>query len=113
MVAPAEAATPTEKLLSVASTKHSLEEKDLKSETGDVKARITFVNRSKQPVKVYWLDYHGQRVLYKKLKPSESYTQDTYMTHPWLITDLYDNAWEVYMPSVQPRTVIITAPKKR
>jgi hypothetical protein len=113
MVAPAEAATPTGKLLSVASTKHSLEEKDLKSETGDVKARITFVNRSKQPVKVYWLDYRGQRVLYKKLKPSESYTQDTYMTHPWLITDLYDNAWEVYMPSVQPRTVIITAPKKR
>ena len=28
-------------------------EKDLKSQTGNVKARITFVNRSKQPVKVY------------------------------------------------------------
>jgi hypothetical protein len=88
-------------------------EKGLKSENGNVKARIAFVNRSKQAVKVYWLDYRGQRVFYKKLKPAESYTQDTYMTHPWLVTDLHDNAWEVYMPTVQPRTVIITAPKKR
>ena len=80
---------------------------------GNVKTQITFVNHSKQEVKVYWLDYSGQRVFYKKLKASESYTQDTYMTHPWLITDLHDNAWDVYMPTVQPRTVIITAPKKR
>jgi hypothetical protein len=88
-------------------------EKDLKSENGDVKTQITFVNHSKQEVKVYWLDYSGQRVFYKKLKPAESYTQDTYMTHPWLITDLHDNAWEVYMPTVRPRTVIVTVPKKR
>ncbi|PYL06467.1 MAG: hypothetical protein DME33_13590 [Verrucomicrobia bacterium] len=94
-------------------SEETLSEKGLKSETGNVKARITFVNRSKQPLKVYWLDYNGERVLYKKLKPSESYTQDTYMTHPWLITDLHDNAWDVYMPTMQPRTVIITAPKKR
>jgi von Hippel-Lindau disease tumor supressor len=89
------------------------EEKGQKSETGNVKTRMIFVNRSKQPVKVYWLDYRGQRVFYKKLKPSESYTQDTYMTHPWLITDLHDNAWDVYMPTVRPRTVIVTVPKKR
>ena len=57
--------------------------------------------------------YRGQRVFYKKLKPAESYTQDTYMTHFWLVTDLQDNAGEVYMPSVQPRTLIITASKKR
>jgi von Hippel-Lindau disease tumor suppressor protein len=88
-------------------------EKDLKSENGKVKTRITFVNHSNQGVKVYWLDYSGQRVFYKKLKPSESYSEDTYMTHPWLITDLHDNAWDVYMPTVQPRTVIITAPKKQ
>ena len=94
-------------------SEETLSEKGLKSETGNVKARITFVNRSKQPLKVYWLDYNGEHVLYKKLKPSESYTEDTYMTHPWLITDLHDNPWDVYMPTVQPRTVIITAPKKR
>jgi hypothetical protein len=88
-------------------------EKGLKSENGNVKTRITFVNRSKQPVKAYWLDYNGERVFYKELKPSESYSLDTFVTHPWLITDLHDNAWDVYMPTVQPRTVIITAPKKR
>jgi len=87
--------------------------KDLKSEAGTVKTQITFVNRSKQPVKVYWLGYKGERVLYKTLKASESYTQDTFMTHPWLITDLHHNTWDVYMPTVQPRTVIIMGPKKR
>ena len=87
-------------------------EKGLKSENGNVKTRITFVNRSKQPVKAYWLDYNGERVFYKELKPSESYSLDTFLTHPWLITDLHDNAWDVYMPTVQPRTVIIRAPKK-
>ena len=79
---------------------------------GNVKTQITFVNRSKQGVKVYWLDYSGERVLYRKLNDSESYTQDTYMTHPWLITDLRDNVWQIYMPTLQPRTVIVTAPKK-
>ena len=88
-------------------------EKGLKSESGNVKTRITFVNRSKQPVKAYWLDYNGDRVLYKELKPSESYSLDTFVTHPWLITDLHNNAWDVYMPTVQPRTVIISGPKKR
>jgi hypothetical protein len=88
-------------------------EKGLKSENGNVKTRITFVNRSKQPVKAYWLDYNGERVFYKELKPSESYSLDTFVTHPWLITDLHDNAWDVYMPKVQPRTVIISGPKKR
>jgi tetratricopeptide (TPR) repeat protein len=87
-------------------------QKALKSVNGNVKTQITFVNRSKQGVKVYWLDYSGERVLYRKLKDSESYTQDTYMTHPWLITDLRDNVWQIYMPTLQPRTVIVTAPKK-
>jgi tetratricopeptide (TPR) repeat protein len=87
-------------------------QKALKSVNGNVKTQITFVNRSKQGVKVYWLDYSGERVLYRKLKDSESYTQDTYMTHPWLITDLRDNLWQIYMPTLQPRTVIVTAPKK-
>jgi len=88
-------------------------EKDLKLENGKVKTRITFVNHSKQPVRAYWLDYNGERVFYKELKPSESYSLDTFVTHPWLITDLHDNAWDVYMPTVQPRTVIISGPKKR
>jgi hypothetical protein len=88
-------------------------EKGLRSVTGNVKTRITFVNRSQQPVKAYWLDYEGERVFYKELKPSESYSLDTFVTHPWLITDLHDNAWDIYMPTVLPRTVIIRAPKKR
>lgn len=91
----------------------STQENGKRSEAGTVKTQMMFVNRSRQPVKVYWLDYKGQRVFYKKLQASESYTQDTYVTHPWLVTDLHDNPWDVYMPTAQPRTVIITRPKTR
>ena len=39
--------------------------------------------------------------------------QQTYVTHPWLITDADDNAWDVYFPDAQPRIVEIVAPKKK
>jgi hypothetical protein len=34
------------------------------------------------------------------------------LTHPWVITDEDDNAWYVYFPDAQPRTIEILAPKK-
>jgi hypothetical protein len=93
--------------------KHPAEEKGLKSTSGDVEASVKFVNKSKQTVKVYWLDYDGERKLYQTLKEDESYDQMTYLTHPWLVTDENDNAWYVYFPDAQPRTVEIAAPEKK
>jgi serine/threonine protein kinase len=74
---------------------------------------LTFVNRSEQTVKVYWLDYQGRRVLYATLQAGETATQQTFLTHPWVITDASDRAWDVYYPTREPRTVIIAGPKQR
>jgi hypothetical protein len=99
--------------LSRAEKKHPAEEKGVKSLNGDVEATIKFVNKSGKTVKVYWLDYDGDRKLYETLKDGESYEQQTYLTHPWVITDENDDAWYVYFPDAQPRTVEIVAPGKK
>ena len=89
----------------LAEKKHAAEEKGIKSTNGDVDASIKFVNKSAQTVKIYWLDYDGDRKLYQTLKDGEVYSQGTFLTHPWLITDDNDDAWYVYFPDTQPRTV--------
>jgi uncharacterized protein YvpB len=98
--------------LARAGKKHAAEEKGAKSVSGDVETVIKFVNKSGKTVKVYWLNYEGGRELYQTVKDGDTYDQPTYLTHPWLITDEDDNAWYVYYPDAQPRSVEVVAPKK-
>jgi von Hippel-Lindau disease tumor supressor len=96
--------------MEVAGKEHPAE-KDLKSARSDVETRIVFVNKSGRTVKLYWLDYKGARNLYQSLEDGRSYNMRTYLTHPWVITDERDNAWYVYFPDAQLRTIEIIAPK--
>lgn len=93
-----------------AETQHAAERSGLRSGPSLVEASLNFINRSGQTLKVYWLDSSGKRVLYKTLKPQQGYTQLTFLTHPWLITDADDNAWYLYYADAQPRTVEIIEP---
>lgn len=86
------------------------EKRSLKSLAGTYKAQIAFVNDSGQPVKVFWIDFDGHRKLYKTLEKGESYDQQTFLNHPWLITDVGDNAWYIFFADAQPRSVSIVAP---
>jgi S1-C subfamily serine protease len=52
---------------------------------------VTFANESPEDIRIYWIDYTGQRKLYGDLRPKESLDENTYGTHPWLITDERDN----------------------
>jgi len=92
---------------------NNAEDNTIQSINGIIKTSIEFINKSGQPIKVYWLDYEGKRKLYAQLKAEDSYIQQTYVTHPWLITDADDNAWDVYFPEAQPRIVEIAAPQKK
>jgi hypothetical protein len=92
--------------------KHTAEAKGITSTSNKVETTISFVNTSKQTIKVYWLDYEGKRQLKETVKEGDSYeSKKTFSTHPWLITDKDDNAWEVYFPDAQPRTVEIVGPR--
>jgi von Hippel-Lindau disease tumor supressor len=91
--------------------KHTAELKGVKSQDARLETAIDFVNRSKQTIKVYWLDYDGARQLKGMLKDEDSYgLKRTFLTHPWLITDADDNAWYVFYPDSQPRVVEIHEP---
>jgi hypothetical protein len=47
---------------------------------------ITFVNRSDKPIKIYWLNFRGDRILYKALPPGAQLAQQTFVGHNWLVT---------------------------
>jgi hypothetical protein len=48
-------------------------------------ATILFTNNADTDVDILWLNYDGEEVYYKTLKPGESYEQISYFSHPWVI----------------------------
>jgi len=59
-----------------------------RSEKGTKTATVEVVNKAKtQAVSLYWIDYKGNRVFYAKVKPGARMKQQTYRTHPWIITN--------------------------
>lgn len=62
-------------------------ESKLRSLNGDQSTTIRLINRGSHTYKVYWLDYQGHRKHYRDLAPGERYDQQTYVTHPWVITE--------------------------
>jgi len=52
----------------------------------DLGAVLTIVNYLDHPVLIYWLNYQGNRVLYRTLGPGDGYPQKTFFTHVWLAT---------------------------
>lgn len=62
-------------------------ESQLRSKSADTPSNITFLNQKSTPIKLYWLDYAGTRVYYQDLAAGETTTMNSFMTHPWVITD--------------------------
>lgn len=58
-----------------------------KSLEGKMETTIRFVNATSGTVGIYWLNYTGERVLYKQLAAGASYDQPTWNTHPWVALD--------------------------
>jgi hypothetical protein len=73
------------------------DERSLRSVQGNVHNTMKFVNHTSHEVRSYWLDYNGRRVFYKAIAPNGNYTQPTFQTHPWVITDQHDNCLNIYV----------------
>lgn len=83
------------------------EESSLKSGSGP-STNIKFKNSSSAQIRVYWLDGTGKRVEYINgqqakgnggLKAGASFDQQTYVTHPWVITTDNGNCLGIYTPT--------------
>lgn len=75
------------------------------SVSGKFKTNIRFLNRSGEIRKIFWLDYEGNRRLFKELLPGQEHRLNTYLTHPWLITDKNDMALDIYFPDTKERVI--------
>jgi len=61
--------------------------RSMKSQNANTQTTVNFVNRSDDPVDVYWVNYEGGVVFYQHLASGESCTVQTYVTHPWVVYD--------------------------
>ena len=83
-------------------------EYDNRSVYGESSTNIQFINEEDYPVKVYWLDYEGQRQHYFDLEPGEVYNQQTFVTHPWIVTEAEEKSCiDMFFPSYKPGIAII------
>ena len=76
-----------------------------RSVSGKIQTTITFVNNSNETRKVHWMDSNSKRKLCQVLSPGQSFQQQTYLTHAWLITDERDNKLSIHYPDSIPRII--------
>lgn len=74
-------------------------ERRARSVNGTQATRIFFNNESAERVRVYWIDYDGRRTFYSEIDAGASYTQETYMSHPWVVTDSQERCIMLFRPA--------------
>ena len=70
---------------------------NVKSKNSNAPVRVTFVNKSGAFRGVMWADFNGKLVPYANLQPGQSYTVNTFATHPWIFTDGPGNCVEMWV----------------
>lgn len=73
-------------------------ERSLKSENSNASISLTIVNRSGAYRTIMWIDHTGNAVSYNGLNDGESYTQSTYVGHPWMATNGPGDCERIFVP---------------
>jgi hypothetical protein len=84
------------------------DEATLRSTTSERSAFITFSNNSHHMVNIYWLNYAGKRAIHLAVSPGSVESENSYVTHPWVVTDEANNCIGIIFPSLSTPTVNIT-----
>jgi VHL beta domain len=79
----------------------------LRSRLYDTPAVIQFVNKLPETVHLYWISYSGARESYGNMSSGESLEFDTYLTHPWLITNATGQCIAIFLPTKKPGNAVI------
>jgi len=82
-------------------------EQPVRSKEGNLATSIVFKNSSNIDVKVYWINFNGEKTLYHELRPGQSVKQETFYTHPWLVTDDQGNPKSLFFPEKEPGMALI------
>ncbi|MEU7570391.1 hypothetical protein [Micromonospora sp. NPDC049240] len=82
-------------------------ESTLRSSGGGPETSVDFVNARTAPVVVNWLNYDGRRQRYAVLQAGQSYRQQTYVGHPWVVTDEQGRGLACFEPAGQTLRAVI------
>ncbi len=82
-------------------------EKKQRSSGSGRATQVAFVNARGERVTVSWLNEDGRRVEYQVLNPGETYTQQTYVGHPWVVSTADGEAVAVFQPAATPGRAVI------
>lgn len=59
---------------------------------------ITFVNDSPAPRSIWWIDFDGGQKSYGEVDPGEQKTIETFLTHPWVVSNETGACVKVVVP---------------
>jgi hypothetical protein len=82
-------------------------EHSLKSRDADHRTTVAFQNLSSEPISPYWLDYSGKRIPYQRINRGDSRTQETYISHPWVLVDAKGRCRKIILPGSSRKVVTI------
>jgi len=80
-------------------------ERGLRSPTSQWPTAIRFVNETGAPIRLYWIDFRGERKFYADVRPGDSLRQETFVGHVWVVTDKDENCLELAEGEEQPQAV--------
>jgi hypothetical protein len=80
-------------------------QQSLRSQNSNNPTQITFVNNTGEGRAILWIGFDGQTKQYAWLNPGENFTVNTFVTHPWMVTNGPGDCIDIYMPRRGPRTI--------
>jgi len=94
----ADVAPPSLSMLTSESDASCNDRQNLRSQNSNTATKLTFINRSGGTRGILWLDFDGQQKEYANLNDGEQIVLDTFMTHPWMVTDGPGNCLRIVLP---------------
>lgn len=79
----------------------------LRSQNSAVASSVDFLNTTSDPVNLYWLNYQGDRVFYATVAGGATFSQQSYSSHPWLVTNDQNQCLAIFVAQEQPGRAVI------
>ncbi len=74
------------------------EQRNLRSRESKAPAKLRFINPTDGTYVLQWIDYNGALKEYGTLGPGAEITQDTFLTHPWIVAYGEGSCRQMFLP---------------
>ena len=81
--------------------------KNIRSMVSEEKTKLTFINRSGATRNILWLDFASNTRSFGRLKNGEQIDLDTFVTHPWMVTNSSGACLQIIEPDAGGRVVVL------